>query len=167
MMAEKDTIFSSSISYTGVFSFKDFYLFCHEWLTEETGLSVSETKYEEKIAGDSKSITIGWLGEVKLTDYFKFDMKVSIIAKSLKNIEVSQDGINIKTNQGSIKIAIKGILVRDYDGKFETTAPKKFLRAIYEKWVITSRITEMELKILSLHPDSNWGSPGDCYDTVS
>jgi len=44
-------------------------------------------------------------------------------------------------------LSIKGTLVRDYDGKFETTAFRKFLRAIYEKWVIASRITEYEDKI--------------------
>ncbi|MEK6847833.1 MAG: hypothetical protein AABX50_01770, partial [Nanoarchaeota archaeon] len=44
---------------------------------------------------------------------------------------------------------IKGILVRDYNGKFETTAFKKFLRSIYEKWVIPSSIDEYQAKIAS------------------
>ena len=99
--------------------------------------------------GDSKDIIIEWLGDKKLTDYFRFDMNVKFTIRKLSNVEVSQNGINIKTNKGSVKVAVKGILTRDYDGKFETTAFKKFLRAIYEKWVITSRINEMEEKISS------------------
>jgi len=147
-MPEKDTIFSSIIKHVGIFSFKDFYLFCYEWLTEETALDpVREEKYEEKIKGDEKDIIIKWVGEKKLTDYFRFDMIVEFTVRRLKDVEVSQDGINIKTNQGDVKVKVKGILVRDYDGKFETSAFKKFLRAIYEKWIITSRIVEMEEKI--------------------
>jgi len=146
-MPEKDTIFSSTIKYDGIFSFKDFYLFCYEWLTEETDLYITEKKYEEKIQGDQKDVIVEWEGMRKLTDYFRFDMKVDFTIRRLKDVEVSQGGVNIKTNQGSVKVKVKGILTRDYDGKFETTASKKFLRGIYEKWVITSRIGEMEEKI--------------------
>ena len=146
-MPEKDTIFSSTIKNTGIFSFKNFYIFCHEWLTEETDLKVIEKKYKEKITGDSKEIIIEWEGERELTDYFRFDMKVKFSIRGLKDVEVSQEGVNIKTNSGEVKVAVQGILVRDYDGKFETTAIKKFLRGIYEKWIITSRIVEFEEKI--------------------
>lgn len=150
MMVEKDTIFSSTIKHTGIFSFKEFYLFCHEWITDELDLDVfMEEKYEEKIMGDAKDIIIKWVGERKLTDYFRFDIEVKFTIRYLQDIEVSRDGINIKTNKGSVKTAVKGILVKDYDGKFERTAFKKFLRAIYEKWVITSRILEMEEKVIT------------------
>ena len=54
-MAEQDTIFSSSIKYSGLFSFASFYKFCYDWLSEEAGLDMSEGKYVEKISGDSKS----------------------------------------------------------------------------------------------------------------
>ena len=46
------------------------------------------------------------------------------------------------------KILWEGVLVRDYNGKFETTAFKKFLRSIYEKWVIASSIEHYEDKII-------------------
>ena len=69
-MVEKETIFSSSIKYTGIFSFKDFYKFCYDWLTEDTNLDISEDQYKEKLTGDSKEIIIKWTGSRKLTDYF-------------------------------------------------------------------------------------------------
>ncbi len=147
VMAEKDTIFSSEIKYGGVFSFKDFYQFCYEWLTDETMLDVEEEKYEEKIKGDEKEIKAEWKGSRKMTDYFKFEMKIIMEAKALKNVEAMREGVKIRTNQGSVKIKVKGILVKDYDNKFEGTAMKKFLRGIYEKWVIKSRVDEMEDKI--------------------
>ena len=147
-MPEKETIFSSTIKYEGIFGFKDFYKFCYDWLKEETGLDpLKETKYEEKIAGDKKEIKVEWKGEKKLTDYFRFDVEVKFEIKNLKEIEMNQGGSKIKTNDGSVKVEMKGILVRDYAGKFETTAFKKFLRSIYEKWVIPSRIDEYQAKI--------------------
>jgi len=146
-MAEKDTIFSSKIKYGGLFSFKDFYQFCYDWITEETGLDVAETKYEEKIAGDSKEITVEWECEKKLTDYFKFLMKVNFKIGGLTNVEVVQDGVKLKMNKGTATVSVKGILVRDYDSKFEGTPMKKFMRAVYEKWIITSRVKQFEDKI--------------------
>lgn len=147
-MAEKDTIFSSSIKYGGIFSFKDFYKFCHDWLVEETGISVfSEDKYVEKLQGDSKNIDVEWDCTSKVTDYFKFQIKVGFEIKALQNVEIKQGNVKVKTNSGDIKIKVKGVLIRDYDGKFESTAFKKFLRGIYEKWVIASRIDQMEGKL--------------------
>ncbi|MEK6897056.1 MAG: hypothetical protein AABW93_00845 [Nanoarchaeota archaeon] len=146
-MPEKEIIFSSKIKYSGIFSFKDFYKFCYDWLKEETGLELSEDKYAEKIDGATKKIEVTWTGGAKLTDYFKFEAKVDIKADGLKEIEVNQSGAKVRTNQGSVEVEIKGTLVRDYEGKFETTAFKKFLRGIYEKWVIPSSIEEYQGKI--------------------
>ena len=147
-MIEEDTIFSSKIKYGGIFSFEDFYKFSYSWLTDEVGLNIAETKYSEKLSGDSKNIDIEWAGVRKLTDYFKFKMMVKFKIVGLKKVEINQNGAKVETNKGSVEVAIKGILIRDYAGKFETSAFKKFLRSIYEKWVITSRINEFEDKII-------------------
>jgi len=148
-MAEKDTIFSSKISYGGIFSFKDFYQFCYQWLKEEMGLEVSEDKYAEKLIGNAKNIDVDWTGSKEVTDYFKVEVKVSLSVKNLENVEMIREGAKIKTNKGSIKVGIKGILVRDYQGKFDVSPTKQFFRGIYEKWVIGSRIEEMEGKVAS------------------
>ncbi|MAG78861.1 hypothetical protein CMI40_00605 [Candidatus Pacearchaeota archaeon] len=146
-MAEEETIFSSNIKYGGIFPFSDFYNFCYSWLTEETGLDISEDKYEEKLSGDSKNIEIKWTGEKKVTDYFKFEFKITFKIGALKKVEINKEGKKIETNKGSIKISVKGNLIRDYEGKFKTTAFKEFLRSIYEKWVISSRIEQFQEKI--------------------
>lgn len=151
-MAEKDTIFSSKIKYGGIFLFKDFYRFCYDWLTDETNLLVSEDKYAEKLDGDSKNIDIQWTATRKVTDYFKFELKVTFRILGLTNVEISQNNTKIKTNKGSVEIKVKGTLIKDWQGKFETRAFRKFLRSIYEKWVIPSRIEQFEEKLIG---DSN------------
>ena len=148
-MAEKETIFSSKVKYSGIFSFKDFYKFCYDWLTEEPSFGISEEKYEEKIAGDTKDITVEWGGQKKVTDYFRHDIRVVFKIKGLKEVEINQEGVKYKTNQGSAEISIKGTLTRDYDSKFERDAYRKFLRGVYEKWIIPARIEEYEDKLIS------------------
>ena len=54
----------------------------------------------------------------------------------------------VKTNKGSVEVKLSGTLVRDYQGKFEKTYLSKFLRSIYEKWVIPSRVEEYEDKLV-------------------
>lgn len=146
-MAEKEDIFSSKIGYGGIFSFKDFYVFCHSWLSEEIGMNVSEGEYKEKISGTSKNIDIKWSAGKNITDYFRFEIKVEFRIIGLTEVEVMQGGAKTKSNKGSVDLKVKGTLVRDYEGKFETTPFKKFLRGIYEKWVIGSRIEQFEGKL--------------------
>ena len=55
--------------------------------------------------------------------------------------------MKVETNKGQVKIKTEGILSRDYKGKFETSAFNKFLREIYEKWIITSKVEEFKGKI--------------------
>jgi hypothetical protein len=146
-MAEKDKIFSSKIKYNGVVDFADFYKFCYEWLRDETGLLLSEDKYAEKISGDAKNIDVEWTGMRNMTDYFRFEAKISFRVIGLTNVEVTIGGNKVKTNRGSIEIGIKGNLVRDYEGKFEKSGFQKFLRGVYEKMVIHSRVEEYQGKV--------------------
>ena len=61
---------------------------------------------------------------------------------------MSRNNTKIKTNKGNVEIKVKGTLIRDWQGKFEAKAFRKFLRSIYEKWVISSRIEQFEEKLI-------------------
>lgn len=148
-MAEKEEIFSSKMKYDGIFSFSSFYNFCHDFLTEDGGLDLLEKAYKEKLKGDAKDIEIEWECTEKVTDYFKFEVKVDLRILGLKEVEIAEGTARIKTNKGSVEVKVKGTLIRDYDGKFEQSAFKKFLRGIYDKWVIYSRVQEYEDKLIS------------------
>jgi hypothetical protein len=147
-MSEKEEIFSSKIKYDGILSFKDFYKFCYDWLKEEEGYDVIEDKYKEKLSGNEKGIEIEWTATKKITDYFKFQIKVKFKIDRLKDVEINNEGAKIKTNQGGVETGVKGTLIRDYEGKFEKNSFQKFLRGIYEKWVIASRVEQFEDKLV-------------------
>jgi len=148
-MSEKELVFSSKIKNSGIFSFRDFYKFCHSWLTEEANLAVLEDKYKEKLKGNSKDIEISWTCVRRITDYFMFEVKVTFIVDGLTDVEVQKGEARIKTNKGTVELNVKGNLVRDYDGKFESSWIQKTTRGIYEKWVIASRIEQFEGKLAS------------------
>jgi hypothetical protein len=143
-MVEKDKIFSSKVKCDGIMDFKEFYKFCYQWLSEEAELDVVENKYVEKISGDSKNIDVEWGCSRKVTDYFKFGVTVKFKVLNLTTVEVAK----AKMNKGSVEVSVTGNLLRDYEGKFEKTASQKFMRSIYEKWVIYSRIKEYEGKLI-------------------
>lgn len=147
-MVEKDKIFSSKYKYNGALQFADFYRFCYDWLVDDTGLLLSEDKYTEKLSGDSKNIEIEWNGYKNLTDYFRFEAKVTFRVIGMVKVEVTEGNKKIKADKGAVEITIKSTLARDYKGKFEKTGMQKFLRAIYEKWVIPARIEQFEGKII-------------------
>ncbi len=149
-MAEEEQVFSSKVKYDGIFTFKDFYKFCHDWLTEETNLSdFSEDKYGEKLAGDTKAIDVEWTGQRKLSDYFKEKIKVKFAIKNMSQVKIKKGGAEVSANKGSVEVAVKGILVKDYQGKFEVTGFQKFLRATYEKYIIPSTVTALQGKVAS------------------
>ena len=148
-MTEKQQIFSSKVKYDGIFSFSSFYKFCYDHLTEEFGFYIAELKYAEKIMGDAKEIKIEWEGDKKITDYFKYIIKIDFNIIGLKNVEVQREGGKIQTNKGSVEINMKGILVSDYEGKYDTSPTLRFFRGVYEKWIIPSTIEQIEEKLIS------------------
>ena len=72
---------------------------------------------------------------------------INLSVEKIGGQDVMINGIKVSTNKGSVEMKIAGTLSRDYKGKFETTAFRKFLREIYEKWIIPSRIDEFQGKI--------------------
>jgi hypothetical protein len=148
-MTEKDKVFSSKIKYNGIVNFAEFYKFCYDWIKEEIGISMAETKYSEKLSGDSKNIEVEWAGTSEMSDYFKMDIKVTFKVIGLTSVEITQDGKKIKTNRGAIELGVGGTLLRDYKGKFERGAIQKVLRGFYEKTVIPARVEQMQEKIIS------------------
>ena len=99
--------------------------------------------------GDAKEIKIEWEGDKKITDYFKYIIKVDFNIIGLKNVEVQREGGKIQTNKGSVEINMKGILVSDYEGKYDTSPTLRFFRGVYEKWIIPSTIEQIEEKLVS------------------
>ena len=146
-MSEKENIYSSKIKHSGIFDFSEFYNFCYDWMRDEGQMFIVEELYSEKLSGEAKNIDVEWDCTRKVTDYFKFQIKVKFKVLGLQKVEITKGNAKIKTNKGQVEVKANAILVMDYQGKFEKNAFQKFLRAIYEKWIIASRIEQFEDKL--------------------
>jgi hypothetical protein len=126
-----------------LFKFSDFYSFAHAWFKGEL-IGVDEEKYAEKVSGNKREISIEWKGTKELSDYFKTEYKIKFEIKDLVEVEVEIDGTKEKMNQGKIEVEIKGVLVRDHKSKWDTSAFSRFMRDVYNKYVIPSRVEDMK-----------------------
>ena len=66
----------------------------------------------------------------------------------MKKVNVKQGEANIQMDSGTVEVEIKGSIVKDYQAKFENNAFNKFLRGIYEKYVIAANVEATEDKII-------------------
>lgn len=145
-MAEKDKVVTQKIKRVGIFNFRDTYQFMYKWLDDEDYI-IEEQKYVEEIQGDAKKIEIIWVATKRISDYFKNEIKLTWTVLGLKNVEVEQNGKRIKMNDGSFEVKFAGTLVKDYESTWEKKPITKFLRGIYDKFIIEGRIERYEDKL--------------------
>ena len=51
-------------------------------------------------------------------------------------------------NKGSFEVKFSGTLIKDYEGSWEKAPMMKFLRGVYDRYVIEARVKEREGKII-------------------
>lgn len=146
-MVEKDTIIKEAVKFAGIGDFKGSYNHAYEWLKEED-FAITEENYVEKIVGDGKEIEIVWTASKDITDYFRFVLNLKWRILGMQDVEVEIDGKKKKMNKfAEIKIETKGVLVKDYESKWEKAGIWKFLKDVYQKYVIPGRTKEKEVQI--------------------
>lgn len=115
----------------------------YNWLKDHN-YSVTEKVYKEKLSGAGKEIVIAWEASRKVTDYFKYTIKLSWHILTMKDAEVEIDGKKVKTNKGELEIVFEGLVVRDYEKRWEDKPIHKFLRGLYENYIIKTTIDQYE-----------------------
>ena len=142
-MAQKKDVYKEKFKQTGYWKYTDVYNLAFSWL-KGAGYSLKEDLYNEKLSSNGKEVIILWTAEKKITDYFKFQIKLDWHILGMKDAEVEVDGKKVKTNKGEVEIVFKGTIIKDYEKRWEDKPLWKFLRGIYEKYVIRETVTEFE-----------------------
>ncbi len=145
-MAEKDLILKEKLEHSGIFDFPKLYNFAHRSFKDD-GYGVNEDKYSEKVNGQKRDITVEWKATKDISDYFKEEYKIKIEITEMSEVEVEIDGVKKNMNQGKISIEISGTLIKDKDNKWETSTFYRFLRDVYNKYVIPARIIDRQSKV--------------------
>jgi len=115
----------------------------YNWL-KDAGYNLKEYNYKEKLSSGGKEIIIGWEANKKITDYFLYRIELDWHILTMKDAEVEIDGKKVKTNKGELEIVFKGTIVKDYEKRWEDKPIHKFLRGIYENYIIRTTIDEYE-----------------------
>jgi len=147
-MADKEEILKEKVEHNGLVDFSSFYSFAHSWFKEE-GYGVNEEKYSEKTGGDTRELDIEWKAWKDLSDYFKFEMKLRFEVRAMSDVEVEIDGQKKSMNKGKLSAEITGTLIYDKNSKWDTSPFVRFMRDVYNKYVVPSRVEDMKQLLIS------------------
>ncbi|RMD67678.1 hypothetical protein D6817_00830 [Candidatus Pacearchaeota archaeon] len=145
-MADKKEVVKEKLQYKGLFDFATLYSFSHSWFADK-GYGVVEKKYNEKVEGNKRDTSIEWEITKKISDYFRADYTLKIEVSDMTEVEVEIDGERKRMQKGEISIEIKGVLVRDPESKWDESPFYRFLRDLYDKYIIPARIDESESEV--------------------
>ena len=134
--------------YEGVFDFKELLEIIKEFC-DKRGYDIDEKLYNNKVKGDFKNTSIKWTADRKIDDYNKCVVKLTINLNDYKEGHV--DGR--KVVDGNLKIIFNGEVERDYDEKWKKSPTKKFLRALYEKYIVESKQDKVNSSLKNLIDD--------------
>ena len=142
-MPENDRVYKGKIKQSGIFNFKDFYEFLYDTFMDEN-YDVFESKYSEKLKGDSKDVTINWEATKEISSYFHFVIKIEWIILGMKKVKVKKDGQDITMDSGAMEVSFTADLVKDPGDSWKKI---KYLRYIYDNFIARDRINDYEVKL--------------------
>lgn len=146
-MAERIFVVNKEvISYTGVFEAKELTKLVKR-LAKEKSYWRYEKSHTETTKPEGKHAEIVWQLQRKMTDYAKSVINIAIAFKDMKDIMVKRDGKRKKVQEGTVEIAMEGILETDYEDRWETKPVFYFLRVLFEKYVYSPYVSKFEKQV--------------------
>ncbi len=142
-MPQKKLIYKEKFTQVGYWNYTEVYTMLYNWI-KDRGYNITEKQYKEKLSGSSKEVIILWEAKKKVTDYFLYKLELDWHILGMKDAEVEIDGKKTKMNKGELEIVFKGTIVKDYEKRWEDRPFYKFLRGVYENYVIRTTIDEYE-----------------------
>ena len=147
-MPERDNLLKTKVKFDGFYDFKETYRVLFEYLLDQ-GWDMNEKSYKEVLqAGGAKEIEVEWECVRKVSDYFKFYMKVKFHPMAMTSVEVDVDGVKQKMNKGKMDIEVETALLKDYEDRWGGRPFFKFLRTLYDRYLIRERIEQYEQKLI-------------------
>ena len=147
-MSEKDPLFKTKVKHTGLFDFKETYRILYEWLIDQN-YDINEKTYKEVVQpGNAKEIEVDWEAYRKISDYFRFIIKAKWHMIGMTSIEVEVDGVKQKMNKGQFELEVSCILEKDYEDRWTANPFFKFLRTLYDRYLIRERVEQYEGKLI-------------------
>lgn len=144
----KNNIVKDQIGKDGYFNYFQLYNLIMNWFNDR-GYDVFEKKYAEKLKDEGKKIDTKWQCYRPITDYFKFEFVIKFDITGMSDVTIERDGKKEKTNKGDLKFNIEANLMKDYEARWENKPFWKFLRGVYDNYVLRTTNDEYADKLLN------------------
>lgn len=145
-MSMKDFIATAiKVKQKSIFDLDELYLLLYKWF-ELYGYDFQEQEYRDIAKAGKKDLEVRWYAEKKIDDYIKFVIKISFMVVGMEDIELEEEGVKRKSKKGTVEFRFDAYLLKDYEDRWAGAA-LKFLRDVYDKYVIKGRIESLETEL--------------------
>ncbi len=143
-MAEIDYVAKDvKVSQEAVFNMSELYRFIKNWFIQHRYFFF-EKEYLEFLKEGGKSASIKWTANRKMDDYTKFHIEVRIRFKDLKTVKTNKGMLN----KGEVSFKFEAYLEKDYENNWEANFFTKFLRGVYDKFIIRGKLERYSAELL-------------------
>jgi hypothetical protein len=129
-------VYSSSpllVRYKGDFLFNKLYSAINKWF-KANRLKLCENKYKDKISDGKRLIEIKLYGDLKITEYYKHQVNVKIIAENYFERQVQVNGKKELIGNGKVLVEINGVVIADHKDLFTVKSKHNWVTNLY-KWL--------------------------------
>lgn len=149
---EKDRVYKGKVKHSGIFDFKAFYDFLYDYLMD-SHYDVFEKKYGEIKKAESKNLDIFWEAKKPMASigkgpskYFVAQIQVRYTVLGLQKVKVKRDNEEVSMDSATLELDFTADLIKDPENKWDGPF-YKFLRNLYDKYIIKSRIEDYEMEV--------------------
>ncbi len=134
----------TKIKQKGIFALDELYILLYQWFKRYGYTTFREVEYLEKRMPNGKEISIKWYGNRKINEYIRYVIEINFLVLGFQEIEVEKDNKRYKSGKGDIEMRFRSYLEIDYENMWGQSAMTRFFRAIYDKYILGSKIEQYE-----------------------
>ncbi|MFH1210816.1 MAG: hypothetical protein V1645_02765 [archaeon] len=132
------------VSQEATFDMKELYKLGRAWYSKH-GYDFYEKEYISSFKEEGKNASIKWEGDKKVDDYIKFHVDVRVKFKNLREIQGKKKIMNI----GEASFSVESYIERDYESNWDVGFMTKFIRGVYDTFVIRGKIDKDKQRLAS------------------
>ena len=124
MKVDHDTI---EIRHKGLFDLNSIYRGMRKWLRDRE-YDYDEKRYKDKVGHLGNDLDLEMLGELRVTEFVKFNVEIVCKFSNLKEFEAELGGEVRKVSNGQFFVQISGSVTFDYQERFSSPVAQSFLK---------------------------------------
>jgi|FLOH01.1.fsa_nt_gi hypothetical protein len=143
-----------NLTYSGLFDPKELYTVIDQHFQQHS-FDKNEFKNSEHVYEDSKQLEMDLRPYKKLSDYVKVEIKIVIVGKNLKEVEIEQKGIKKKLFKGDLSVTFTSYLITDYEGSWEGKPFYYMIRMLVDKFVYKGYLHEAKKELIQITEEAH------------